>query len=396
MGCLGWVVVPAVGAGPNPSSPAPWLRSWAPAPGRAAPRLHDRPSPAGTPGVDTSCWRVRPSPPNFLARARPKWPPCPAGRGERTRTLEADHPLFGAALAAIDDGDVDGLRRLLDAHPELVRARVTEAEGPLYGGYFHRATLLHHVAGNPIRNPLPDSVVDVARTLLLAGADPDAECGGGPLQPKTGGATTLGLVVTGAQAHRQGHTEGLLDVLLEFGATLDMDRGMFLTLYHTVEHRGQREVARMLHARGVAVDLPTAAGLGRLDLVASFFDGEGRPVADADRLWRHAPGDGTPLTADEVLSDALVAASANGWPEVVADLLDRGADVDAVRPWGPYRVSPLHAAAWAGWPEVVSLLLERGADTEARDPTHQGTPLDWARHTRRRDCVELLERYQDR
>ena len=307
--------------------------------------------------------------------------------------MQADHPRFADALVAMDGGDVAGLRDLLVAHPELVNARATSEEAP-YDGYFHGATLLHHVAGNPVRRPLPANIVEVTRTLLDAGAEPDARCGGGPAQPGPAGGTTLGLVVTGAQAHIQGVTEGLLDLLIERGAALDREAGMFGTLYHTVEHRGQREVARMLYDRGVEADLPTAAGLGNLDLVRSFLDPDGRPVPGADRIWRHSRG-GTPGTHDQVLGDALVAAAANGWPDVVAHLADLGAPMNELRPWGSFPITPLHAAAWAGWPDVVALLLDRGADPSVQEPTFEGTPLGWARHSDRERVVELLERSRE-
>ncbi len=272
-----------------------------------------------------------------------------------------------------------------------MHARSTAVDPP-YDGYFHGATLLHHVAGNPVRGPLPPTIADVAALLLRAGADPNAGCGGGPAQPGSAGATPLDLVVTGRQAHVQGLTERLVDALLDGGATLDPDGGMFGTLYHTVEHRGQREVARMLHERGVRADLPTAAGLGRLDLVRSFFDEHGTPVEGAAEIWaRTAPGP-APRDDHEVLADALVCSSVNGWPEIVSFLLDRGAPVDRLRRWGPFPVTPLHGAAWAGWPEVVELLLERGADPSAREPTHDGTPLDWARHAGRDEAIEAFRR----
>jgi hypothetical protein len=306
-------------------------------------------------------------------------------------SIQTGHPLFENALDALDAGDVDGLRAALAEHPELVHARSRSVDAP-YDGYFHGATLLHHVAGNPIRGDLPDNVIEVARVLLEAGADPDATCGGGPAQPHTAGGTVMGLVTSGAQAHIQGHTEGLIDVLLEHGASLDRDGGMWGALYHTVEHRGQREVARMLHERGVRADLPTAAGLGRLDLVSSLCRPDGSLHPKASEIWQRTVRGGAEASRDEILADALLAASVNGWPQVVAYLLDHGAPVNMVRPWGPFPVTPLHGAAWAGWPAVVTLLLERGADATAVEPTYNGTPRGWAEHSRRAEAIEAFDR----
>jgi ankyrin repeat protein len=155
----------------------------------------------------------------------------------------------------------------------------------------------------------------------------------------------------------------------------------------------------MLHDRGVRADLPTAAGLGRLDLVRSFIGDDGRPVPGADEIWRRTTSGGVSADAGEavahagdVLADALLSASVNGWPEVVSALLDLGAPVDRFRPWGPFLVTPLHGAAWAGWPETVGLLLARGADPSAVDPTYGTTPLGWARHCGRDDAVRAFQR----
>jgi len=85
--------------------------------------------------------------------------------------MNANHSLFEKALDAVDLGDVEQLRALLQKAPDLVHARSTSVETP-YEGYFHGATLLHHIAGNPSRGDLLDNVVDVALVLLQAGADP--------------------------------------------------------------------------------------------------------------------------------------------------------------------------------------------------------------------------------
>lgn len=298
-------------------------------------------------------------------------------------------PRFADAVALMDEGDASALRTLLAEIPSLVRATCGSADPP-YDGYFHGATLLHHVAGNPQRGRLPDNVVDIARILLEAGADTEAGCGGGPSQPGTANGTVMGLVTSSAMAHELGHTEGLIDVLLEFGAQLDADGGMFGTLYHTVEHQGQREVARMLHARGVRADLPIAAGLGRVDLMEAFVGSDGALTPEAAEIWSRTVRGGTAMDSEEILGDALLAASANGWPDAVGWLLDRGAPIDRFAKWGPFPVTALHCAAWAGWPEVVTLLLERGADARLREPTYDGTALVWASHAERQDAIDAL------
>jgi len=69
------------------------------------------------------------------------------------------------ALEAIFLGDRAQLEALLDEDPELVRRCVDADTGP-YCGYFHRATLLHHVAGNPLIRPLPANVPALAALIF--------------------------------------------------------------------------------------------------------------------------------------------------------------------------------------------------------------------------------------
>lgn len=81
-----------------------------------------------------------------------------SGGGETKR-------LFRRARTLIERGDTEALRALLDAEPDLVTAR-WPGPGCHYVGYFHHATLLHHLSGNPIVVPVPSNVVESAALLL--------------------------------------------------------------------------------------------------------------------------------------------------------------------------------------------------------------------------------------
>lgn len=92
-------------------------------------------------------------------------------RGARRRAgaQERRDGRVRAAADAIVAGSEAELRRLLDANPWLVHARSTRE---------HRSTLLHHVAANGVegwRQVTPENIVAVARILLDAGAEVDAE-----------------------------------------------------------------------------------------------------------------------------------------------------------------------------------------------------------------------------
>ena len=179
-------------------------------------------------------------------------------------------PAFDQALAAMDAGDLAGLRRVLAAHPQVVHERVDTNARP-YDGYFQGATLLHHVAGNPIRGPVPANIVEVARTLIEAGADVKALCG------DKGGGTVMGLVASGAPMAESGLYRPMIDLLIASGYSFDDEpRLLAVCLYHTVECQKQREVGEYLAAKGAKVDLVFAAALGRTDLVPGLIAGDGR------------------------------------------------------------------------------------------------------------------------
>ena len=76
-------------------------------------------------------------------------------------------------------------------------------------------------------------------------------------------------------------------------------------------------------------------------------------------------------------------------PEVVALLLDRGADINAHTEFG---WTPLHyATIFSATPEVITLLLDRGADAQARDQDDK-TPLDYAKNNEHLKGTDVLER----
>jgi hypothetical protein len=82
----------------------------------------------------------------------------------------------------------------------------------------------------------------------------------------------------------------------------------------------------------------------------------------------------------------LFAATVTARPEIVADLLDAGADIEVATAGG---IRPLHVAAMRGDHGLVEMLLARGADVAARD--HQGrTAADWARHRGWHDLARTL------
>jgi ankyrin repeat protein len=261
---------------------------------------------------------------------------------------------FEAAAHAIVTGDVTTIRRLLRDHPELIRARSTRE---------HRATLLHYVAANGVENyrqVTPKNIAEIAEILLAAGAEVDAEA-----DVYGGGCTTLGLVATSAPPSIAAVQQDVIDVLLEHGARLDRPRagGNRHALVRACLANGQPGAAEYLVSRGAPLDLPGAAGVGRVDVVKRFFDGNGDPTANATEAH---------------MAEGFALACAYGRTDVVDFLLDRGMEVDAqLRDHGEGHTG-LHVAAFHGHIDVVNALLRHGARVDAIDKTWGTPPLLWA------------------
>jgi hypothetical protein len=294
------------------------------------------------------------------------------------------------ALAAMDRGDLEGLRRVLAVHPEVVRERQETPDG-VYAGYFAHATLLHHVAGNPIRGPLPANIVEIARTLIGAGADVTARCGGGPAQPDTGDGDVMGLVASSAPMAESGLYRSMIDLLLASGYSFEEDRGtLAVCLYHTVECQRQREVGEYLAAKGAKVDLVFAAALGRTELVRSFVDAAGTLTADAYGPFRRDAAERRAAGAAAIKQEALTWACMNGRDAVVRPLLDLGAELNGRAVVAGMDLTPLHGAAWAGWETTCALLLDLGADVSLVDHRYHNSPIGLAAYCRREKVVGLF------
>lgn len=279
-----------------------------------------------------------------IARAHgfPSWPALArhlqAISGESSRT-----PAFEAAADAVVAGDLARLDRLLLLDPALVHTRSDREHG---------AALLHYVSANGVegyRQKSPKNIVVIARRLLDAGADVDAEA-----DVYGGGATTLGLVVTSTPPRAAGVQLELADLLLERGARMD-DRILRDCLMN-----GCPEAAEHLAQRGARLDLESAAGIGRVDLVERELERRG------------------PRVSQKELADAMMMSTWYGRTEVMQLFLDRGVD-PGIRSEGEGH-TPLHLAAYEARLDIIELLLRRGAPLDVRDDTYGTTPLVWALH----------------
>ena len=249
---------------------------------------------------------------------------------------------FEQAADAIVTGDLAGLKKILQVHPDLIRARSTRR---------HQATLLHYISANGVegyRQKTPRNVVQIAAILLHAGADVNATA------DVYGGSTTLALAATSLHPERAGVQEALLQLLLDQGASLDSSAGLIV---HACLANGRVHAAEFLARRGARVDLEAAAGLGRLDRVQIFFDESG--TANASNAQKER---------------ALLWACQYGHSRVVELLLRRGVPVQTQSGAGQ---SALHWAVIGGRLDTIKLLLARGASLEAKN-AYGGTALGQA------------------
>lgn len=255
---------------------------------------------------------------------------------------------FESAVDAIVSGDLATLKKMLAKNPKLARARSTRE---------HSSTLLHYVSANGVedfRQKTPKNIVEITRLLLDAGADVNAESGA-----YRGGSTVLGLTATSCHPEEAGVQLPLMDLLIKQGADIDGPGGG--SAINDCLHNGRGEAAEFFASRGARLDLEGAAGVGRLDVVKSFFEEDGTLKPSATR---------------EQMIDGFAWACEFGKPNVIEFLLDRGVSVDTrLKHNGQIG---LHWAAYNGHVESVRLLLERRSPVNFRDASFEGTPLEWA------------------
>ena len=195
---------------------------------------------------------------------------------------------------AIHGGDLEALRRLLVERPELATARMIGRKGP-EGGW---RTPLHVATDWPGYFPAARAAVEL---LLEAGADPNDDTGGDcPETPLHWAASSDDVDVA--------------VVLIDGGAELETPGGSIGTPLDNAVGYGCWHVARLLVARGAAVDaLWHAAALGMLDRLEELLTATPRPSeAEVNNAFWQACHGGGRRTAERLLA---AGADINACPE---------------------------------------------------------------------------------
>jgi ankyrin repeat protein len=318
----------------------------------------------------------------------------------RVEALKADPSIepFRLAFDAIQAKDDAKLAVILKRHPWLAKASGTNGNH-----------LLHFAVNHD--NPR------LVGVLLEAGADPDAA--------NDKGATPLTQAAYGGKVQA-------IELLLAEGASVDAEAyGDGGTPLAFALFWGHRDAADKLAEVAIAPrNLRMAAGLGRVDVMAEFFDASAtlKPEAGFHREF-HRPHTGFPFwqpsadsqeIIDEALNyaarsgrveamaflfargadldsvpyqaTALTQATLNGQLDAIAWLLDHGADIGKKSGYGePRGAAPLHfAAAWGGQREAAKLLVARGADLAIRDDSYTALPSGWANFFGNKDIEAFL------
>ena len=294
---------------------------------------------------------------------------------------DAGHKAFYEAVEAIDAGDSETLQKLLAEYSELSTARGYFDEYYEYP-YFRGATLLHHLAGEPQRVPLPQNAVELAADLISAGADPNAAT--------YDSISVLDMFIESDPLEWAESKPKMIQLLVTNGVDVNRNRGQIL--WDALRER-DLDMARMLVAEGAAVDLRFAAGVNRVDLMAEFFDSEGQLKEGIGHLYHPDPD--MVLTAEQIMVEALNFAAYSGALEAAEFLLDHGADINGLA--GGFNrydrgSTPLHKTVMADQLEIAQLLLARGADSLLGDWRYELAPYEWASYMNTSKALDELLR----
>jgi ankyrin repeat protein len=262
---------------------------------------------------------------------------------------------FYPAMSAVKAGDLDRFKALIDADPTLATARSTCSH----------PTLLQCVVLDGKDQP---HNVEMAQILIDAGAE---------LNEPFGATASM-------------DNKACAELLLEHGAAID-GTGGWSPLEEALYWNSRNVLALLLDRDAKVQNLRTAAGLGRTDLIESYFNADGtlRPEAGkVDSPW----GERLQWTQDQqsIVNNAFVFACMHGHIDAATRLLERGAEINMIPGGFDFAGTGLHYAALNGHRPMVEFLLSRGANRNIKDSKVGSTAAGWAEHGGHHDLLHLL------
>jgi hypothetical protein len=247
--------------------------------------------------------------------------------------LPQDHPLAVAALAAIRQGDLDGLRELLRTHSGVSTAMLVRPAGS-HGPEF-AYPLISAAVDWPGHFPRASETIGA---LVAAGADVNARCVGQHSETPLHWAASCDDVEA-------------LDALLDAEAELEAPGAVIAggTALDDAVAFAQWRAAQRLVERGAQTAVWHAAALGLMDRLE-------RQLAEAEPAALYPWGKCRPADAVHVAFWCACHGVQRGAAEY---LLSRGAALDWVSPWDG--LTPLDAAVRSQGADLVQWLRELGA-----------------------------------
>ncbi|HXQ73088.1 MAG TPA: ankyrin repeat domain-containing protein [Pyrinomonadaceae bacterium] len=283
---------------------------------------------------------------------------------------------FHPAMKAISEGDVEKLRALVVEEPSLATSRSTRSH----------PTLLQCLALDANGNPNGRAMAEV---LIEAGAE---------LNEPLGAAASIG-------------NREVAELLLDQGAAID-GTGGWSPLEEALYWNNQNVVTLLLERGAKVQNLRTAAALGRIDLIESYFNTDGSLKPEAGQIdWpfgncktiaasNHPPA-GKQSLSDNVnawsqdrqgiINNAFVYACMHGHIEAAQLLLDKGAEINTVPGGFDYAGTGLHYAALNGHRAMIEFLLQHGADKTVKDTKVGSTAAGWAEFAKHPELLDLLQ-----
>lgn len=282
---------------------------------------------------------------------------------------------FHPAMAAISNDDVEKFKALIAEDPSLATTRSRKSH----------PTLLQCLVLDGKETP---HHLEMVQVLIDAGAD---------LNEPLGAAASI-------------NNRPAAELLIDHGAAIDGTAGW--TPLEEALYWNSRDVIALLVERGAKVqNLRTAAGLGRTDLMESYFDADGSLKPEAGQInwpWgslesiaqsNHDPA-GKQSLSDRVnswsqdqqgiVNNAFVYACMHGHVAAAELLLNRGAEINVIPGGFDYAGTGLHYAAMNGHRSMVEFLLAHGADRSIKDTKVGSTPAGWADYGGHPELLDLL------